>query len=264
MSGIPTLDAPDHRGNGRRGNRPRVCPADGQEPAPRSPSQARRQSTTSGQPTTKPLGCRVEDVAEDFAFISRLATGLGCGCETHVQLHEAIHDRKAADRNDRVGWHCHSIAFARTGSPARRCRPGRRGDRFVSGKSNTTEVRHPQALCRPTRRCWNRNRWTLFMSACPTPCTIRQSAPRLSRGLHVYLRETSGALSARGARTWLSRLSRPGLVLMPGYHLRFHEHFLRAAPLAAGKTPWQDPADSGQRGLFRTIPGLGPEKRLVS
>ena len=55
VSGIPRSDAIDHWRNGCRGDRSCLCPADGYEPAPGSPSQARRQNTTWGQISTKSL-----------------------------------------------------------------------------------------------------------------------------------------------------------------------------------------------------------------
>lgn len=52
----------------------------------------------------------------------------------------------------------------------------------------------------------------------------------LGRGLHVYCEKPVG-LSARETEDLAEHAEREGLVLMPGYHLRFHKHFLRAKDL---------------------------------
>ena len=52
----------------------------------------------------------------------------------------------------------------------------------------------------------------------------------LGRGLHVYCEKPMG-LCAQEAKDLAEQAERAGLVLMPGYHLRFHEHFLRAREL---------------------------------
>ena len=52
----------------------------------------------------------------------------------------------------------------------------------------------------------------------------------LRRSLHVYCEKPVG-LSAQEAEDLARQAERAGLVLMPGYYLRFHEHFLRAQEL---------------------------------
>jgi UDP-N-acetylglucosamine 3-dehydrogenase len=52
----------------------------------------------------------------------------------------------------------------------------------------------------------------------------------LDRGLHVYCEKPVG-LSAQEAEALAEQAERAGLVLMPGYHLRFHDHFVRARQL---------------------------------
>ena len=52
----------------------------------------------------------------------------------------------------------------------------------------------------------------------------------LSRGLHVYCEKPVG-LSAQEAQGLAKQAGEAKLVLMPGYHLRFDEHFLRAREL---------------------------------
>jgi predicted dehydrogenase len=52
----------------------------------------------------------------------------------------------------------------------------------------------------------------------------------LSRGLHVYC-EKPMCLSAQEAQDLSEHAERAELILMPGYHLRFNEHFLRAKEL---------------------------------
>jgi predicted dehydrogenase len=52
----------------------------------------------------------------------------------------------------------------------------------------------------------------------------------LSRGLHVYCEKPVG-LSAHETEGLAEHAERDGLVLMPGYHLRFHKHFLMARDL---------------------------------
>ncbi len=49
-------------------------------------------------------------------------------------------------------------------------------------------------------------------------------------GLHVYCEKPVG-LNAQEARELAEQAERAGLVLMPGYHLRFHEHFIRGREL---------------------------------
>lgn len=52
----------------------------------------------------------------------------------------------------------------------------------------------------------------------------------LQRGLHVYCEKPVG-LCPQEAQDLAEQAENAGLVLMPGYHLRFHEHFLRAREL---------------------------------
>jgi UDP-N-acetylglucosamine 3-dehydrogenase len=52
----------------------------------------------------------------------------------------------------------------------------------------------------------------------------------LRRGLHVYCEKPVG-LTAQEAEDLAGQAERAGLILMPGYHLRFHEHFMRARKL---------------------------------
>jgi len=56
----------------------------------------------------------------------------------------------------------------------------------------------------------------------------------LTSGLHVYCEKPVG-LSAHEAQALAEQAEQAGLVLMPGYHLRFHEHFLRARALLADR-----------------------------
>jgi len=52
----------------------------------------------------------------------------------------------------------------------------------------------------------------------------------LDRGLHVFCEKPMG-LSAQEAQDLAEQAELAGLVLMPGYYLRFHEHFMRARKL---------------------------------
>lgn len=52
----------------------------------------------------------------------------------------------------------------------------------------------------------------------------------LTRRLHVYCEKPMG-LSVQEAKALAEQAEQAGLVLMPGYHLRFHEHFRRARAL---------------------------------
>ena len=63
----------------------------------------------------------------------------------------------------------------------------------------------------------------------PNACTIRPQAPH-SAWTACLLRETSGFL-AQEAQDLAEQAEKAGFVLMPGYHLRFHEHFIRAREL---------------------------------
>lgn len=64
------------------------------------------------------------------------------------------------------------------------------------------------------------------------PNTLHHQAASaaLDRGLHVFCEKPMG-LSAQEAEDLAEQADRAGLVLMPGYYLRFHEHFLRAREL---------------------------------
>jgi UDP-N-acetylglucosamine 3-dehydrogenase len=64
----------------------------------------------------------------------------------------------------------------------------------------------------------------------PNSLHYSASSAALSLGLHVYCEKPMG-LSAQEAQDLSEQAERAGLVLMPGYHLRFHEHFLRARQL---------------------------------
>lgn len=52
----------------------------------------------------------------------------------------------------------------------------------------------------------------------------------LGRGLHVFCEKPMG-LCAQEAEDLAEQAERAGIVLMPGYYLRFHEHFVRAREL---------------------------------
>ena len=64
----------------------------------------------------------------------------------------------------------------------------------------------------------------------PNALHYQAASAALHRGLHVYCEKPMG-LSAQEAEDLAKQAERAGLVLMPGYHLRFHEHFLRARQL---------------------------------
>jgi predicted dehydrogenase len=64
----------------------------------------------------------------------------------------------------------------------------------------------------------------------PNALHFQAASAALSRGLHVYCEKPVG-LSAQEAEGLAEQAERAGLVLMPGYHLRFNEHFLRARKL---------------------------------
>ena len=64
----------------------------------------------------------------------------------------------------------------------------------------------------------------------PNALHFQASSAALSRGLHVYCEKPVG-LSAKEAHTLAEQAEDAGLVIMPGYHLRFHEHFLKAKEL---------------------------------
>lgn len=64
----------------------------------------------------------------------------------------------------------------------------------------------------------------------PNALHYQAASAALRRGLHVYCEKPVG-LCAQQAKDLAEQAEREGLVLMPGYHLRFHEHFLRARQL---------------------------------
>jgi len=60
------------------------------------------------------------------------------------------------------------------------------------------------------------------------------SSAALAQGLHVYCEKPMG-LSSKQAWALMTEADRRGLVLMPGYNLRFHPHFHRARRLIEEK-----------------------------
>jgi UDP-N-acetylglucosamine 3-dehydrogenase len=64
----------------------------------------------------------------------------------------------------------------------------------------------------------------------PNALHYQAAIAALGRGLHVYCEKPMG-ISAQEAESLAEQAKRTGLVLMPGYHLRFHEHFIRAREL---------------------------------
>jgi predicted dehydrogenase len=64
----------------------------------------------------------------------------------------------------------------------------------------------------------------------PNALHYQATSAALGRGLHVYCEKPVG-LCAQEAQDLAEQAERAGLVLMPGYHLRFHEHFLCAREL---------------------------------
>jgi UDP-N-acetylglucosamine 3-dehydrogenase len=64
----------------------------------------------------------------------------------------------------------------------------------------------------------------------PNALHYQAASAALKRGRHVYCEKPVG-LSAHEAGDLDVQAKGAGLVLMPGYHLRFHEHFLRAREL---------------------------------
>ncbi|NLE45894.1 MAG: Gfo/Idh/MocA family oxidoreductase [Chloroflexi bacterium] len=64
----------------------------------------------------------------------------------------------------------------------------------------------------------------------PNALHYQAASAALDRGLHVYCEKPVG-LCAQEAQDLAEHAERAGLVLMPGYHMRFHEHFLRARKL---------------------------------
>jgi predicted dehydrogenase len=64
----------------------------------------------------------------------------------------------------------------------------------------------------------------------PNALHYQAASAALGRGLHVYCEKPVG-LCAQEAEDLAEQAERAGLVLMPGYYLRFHEHFVRAREL---------------------------------
>jgi len=64
----------------------------------------------------------------------------------------------------------------------------------------------------------------------PNSLHYQAASLALSHGLHVYCEKPMG-LSAHEAQSLVEQATTSGLVLMPGYHLRYHKHFLRAEEL---------------------------------
>jgi len=64
----------------------------------------------------------------------------------------------------------------------------------------------------------------------PNALHYQAASAALGRGLHVYCEKPVG-LSAQEAEDLAEQAERAALVLMPGYYLRFHEHFVRAREL---------------------------------
>jgi UDP-N-acetylglucosamine 3-dehydrogenase len=68
----------------------------------------------------------------------------------------------------------------------------------------------------------------------PNSLHYQAASASLRRGLHVYCEKPVG-LSAHEAEDLAGQAEQAELVLMPGYHLRFQEHFLRARKLLADR-----------------------------
>ncbi len=64
----------------------------------------------------------------------------------------------------------------------------------------------------------------------PNSLHHQAASAALQRGLHVFCEKPVG-LCAEEAEDLAKQAEQARLVLMPGYHLRFHEHFLRAKKL---------------------------------
>jgi predicted dehydrogenase len=64
----------------------------------------------------------------------------------------------------------------------------------------------------------------------PNALHYQAASAALSRGLHVYCEKPVG-LSAPEAEDLAKQAEQKGLILMPGYYYRFHDHFLRARDL---------------------------------
>jgi UDP-N-acetylglucosamine 3-dehydrogenase len=68
----------------------------------------------------------------------------------------------------------------------------------------------------------------------PNALHYEASHAALQRGLHVYCEKPVG-LSAQEAEGLTKQAEQAGLVLMPGYHLRFHDHFLKAREILTAR-----------------------------
>jgi predicted dehydrogenase len=64
----------------------------------------------------------------------------------------------------------------------------------------------------------------------PNALHYQAAGAALDRGLHVFCEKPMG-LTAKEAEALAGKAEQMGLVLMPGYYLRFHEHFVRARKL---------------------------------
>jgi len=64
----------------------------------------------------------------------------------------------------------------------------------------------------------------------PNALHHQAASAALAHNLHVYCEKPMG-LSAQEAGDLAAQAERAGLVLLPGYYLRFHEHFVRARQL---------------------------------
>lgn len=64
----------------------------------------------------------------------------------------------------------------------------------------------------------------------PNALHFQAALSALEHGYHVYCEKPVG-ISAQEAQNLAEQAEQAGLVFMPGYHLRFHEHFLRAKKL---------------------------------
>jgi predicted dehydrogenase len=64
----------------------------------------------------------------------------------------------------------------------------------------------------------------------PNALHYQAASAALGRGLHVYCEKPVG-ICPQEAQDLAEQAERAGLVLVPGYYLRFHDHFLRAREL---------------------------------
>lgn len=68
----------------------------------------------------------------------------------------------------------------------------------------------------------------------PNTLHFEATTAALMQGLHVYCEKPMG-LSSLEAEELSSKAEQLGLILMPGYHLRYHSNFLRARALVDGR-----------------------------